>query len=167
MGYGPRGLAVNQICFVGDEERSFVLKTGFPEPELFTEMRVLQHWHGRKGCVQLLDFDEDDGIMLLQRIQTGETFRSQPIPIRSKQIPKLFQRTPKSVQDELPRFTDWLDGAFEIYQGEALRERITFARSLHADLSRDARPICYMVTCITKICSVTLRVSGLRLIPRK
>ena len=69
MGYGPRGLAVNQICFVGDEERSFVLKTGFPEPELFTEMRVLQHWHGRKGCVQQLDFDEDDGTMLLQRIQ--------------------------------------------------------------------------------------------------
>ena len=57
MGYGPRGLAVNQICFVGDGKGSFVLKTGYPEPELFTEMRVLQHWRGREGCVQLLDLD--------------------------------------------------------------------------------------------------------------
>ena len=44
MGYGPQGLAANQVCFVGDAERSFVLKTAYREPELSTEMKVLEHW---------------------------------------------------------------------------------------------------------------------------
>ena len=49
-----------------------VLKVGFPNDELRAEMAALHHFDGR-GMVRLLDGDEENCAMLLERILPGET----------------------------------------------------------------------------------------------
>ena len=85
--YMEGGLAINEICGVAKGSQHFVLKTGYPEPELFTEIRVLHHWRGKPDCVQLVDVDETNGILLLERVSPGTTFRQEPIETRSHFIP--------------------------------------------------------------------------------
>ena len=36
---------------------------------------MLQHWQGQPGCVQLLEADLVNGIMLMERVIPGQTFR--------------------------------------------------------------------------------------------
>lgn len=137
-GFAPKGLAINQICFLERGDRSFVLKTGLPEPELFTEMRTLQIWRGRSNRVQLLDCDENNGILLLERIQPGHTFREQPVINRSSVIPELFAEIPVKVDTDLPRYEQWLQRAFDHQNDEFLSGPIELAESLYAGLRLDA-----------------------------
>lgn len=50
--------------------RDIVLKVGFPSPELIAEMEALRLYEGR-GIAQLLDFDRDRGLLLLERLKPG------------------------------------------------------------------------------------------------
>ena len=47
-----------------------VLKVGFPNPELLSEIEALRIFDGR-GIVQLLEADRDQGVMLLERLKPG------------------------------------------------------------------------------------------------
>lgn len=47
-----------------------VLKVGFPNPELLSEIEALRICAGR-GIVRLLDSDHDQGVMLLERLKPG------------------------------------------------------------------------------------------------
>ncbi|MBI4641187.1 MAG: phosphotransferase [Candidatus Tectomicrobia bacterium] len=47
-----------------------VLKVGFPNPELFTEIEALQCYDGR-GVVRLLEANRADGVLLLERLKPG------------------------------------------------------------------------------------------------
>lgn len=47
-----------------------ILKIGVPNPELDTEIAALQAYNGR-GCVQLLELDQELGALLLERLEPG------------------------------------------------------------------------------------------------
>lgn len=115
------GLPVNIVYRVKRRGISLVLKTGYPEPELFTELTVLQRWRDRRGCVQLLEFDETKGVMLMQRIDPGNEFRSSFKGLsRSRQPVDLFRRVPITLTPDeetgLPSYEDWMTRAFKAYR---------------------------------------------------
>ncbi|MEN8173178.1 MAG: aminoglycoside phosphotransferase family protein [Chloroflexota bacterium] len=51
--------------------RDVVLKTGFPDPELLTEIYALRHYAGQ-GSVQILESNPGNQIMLLERVKPGD-----------------------------------------------------------------------------------------------
>lgn len=57
------------------EGQSVVLKLGVPNPELARQIRALDLYAGT-AAVRLLDSDEDRGMMLLERIEPGDTLAS-------------------------------------------------------------------------------------------
>lgn len=101
--------------------KKLMLKTGFPEPELFTELRVLQHWRGREGCVQLIDCDESRGVILMERLIPGDMYRYARRGIdRSRQAPDLFQSVPVPLDAghdlDFPAYHEWMERAFAAWQ---------------------------------------------------
>lgn len=116
-GYIDGGLAMNEICCVRRGSEQFILKTGYPNPELFTEIQVLHLWKDKPGCVQLVEADEEAGILLLRRVTPGTTFRDQPVETRSTVIPNIFDEVVLSTElESFPTYEDWLTQAFEIYR---------------------------------------------------
>ena len=115
------GLPINLVYRVKRHGVSLVLKTGYPEPELFTELTVLQRWRDRLGCVQLEDCDDTTGVMLMQRVDPGTEFRSSFRGIaRSRQSIDLFGQVPVTLdpgeETGLPSYKDWMARAFRIYR---------------------------------------------------
>jgi len=111
------GLDQNVIFQVSQAGAPAILKTGYPEPELFTELAALQYWQGRPGCVQLQAADPFNGIMLMERVDPGQPFRREPVANRSADIPSLFEQTTlAAVDDGFPRYADWLARAFAQYE---------------------------------------------------
>jgi streptomycin 6-kinase len=53
-----------------------VLKIGFPNPELTTEINALKIYCGLEGAVRLLECDIDQGALLLERIRPGHNLAS-------------------------------------------------------------------------------------------
>ncbi|RIK53375.1 MAG: aminoglycoside resistance protein [Chloroflexi bacterium] len=74
----PFALSYNYAApaFTGDG-RSVVLKLGVPNPELTCEIAALRLYAGR-GAVQLLEADEAQGILLLERLLPGTPLRDLP-----------------------------------------------------------------------------------------
>ncbi|GEC90642.1 aminoglycoside phosphotransferase family protein [Brevibacillus brevis] len=69
----PFPLSYNFVApVVLQDGRNAVLKLGLPGVEWQRELAVIRAFAGR-GMVQLLDADEEKGIMLLERIMPGET----------------------------------------------------------------------------------------------
>ncbi len=56
--------------FALEDGTEVVLKLGVPNPELNTELAALRFYDGQ-GCVRLLDADEAQGAMLLERLRPG------------------------------------------------------------------------------------------------
>ena len=116
------GLPINIVFRVSRDNRPLILKTGFPHPEMFTEMAVLARWKCRPGCVQLIDSDEEAGAVLMDRIIPGTGFREfarlQSEHEASSQVRHVFERTPlrTDADDEFPSYTDWCSGAFANYR---------------------------------------------------
>ena len=128
-GLAPGGLPTNVVIFVRRAGKALVLKTGFPHPEhlneLFTELQVLRRWQGRAQCVQLVDYDEAHGVLLMERVLPGTMFRQESVDQRSTSIPDLFSLTPleaETLDGDLPNYRDWIARAFETYRksGETL-----------------------------------------------
>lgn len=68
----PR-LSYNFVCFAERADgSSVVLKAGPPCPELSSEMEALRWYRGR-GSVRVLESDAPQGVMLLERIEPGQT----------------------------------------------------------------------------------------------
>jgi streptomycin 6-kinase len=69
----PFDLSYNYVApAVRADGAGVVLKLGVPNPELLTEIAALRHYDGR-GIVQLLDADEEVGLLLLERLKPGTT----------------------------------------------------------------------------------------------
>jgi streptomycin 6-kinase len=67
----PFHLSYNYVApAVRADGAEVVLKLGIPHPELLTEIDALRHYGGR-GSVRLLDFDREEGILLLERLRPG------------------------------------------------------------------------------------------------
>lgn len=95
-----------------------VLKIGFPNRELFTEIQALGVYQGRGGAVRLLDHDLDQGALLLERIQPGGNLTSVSDEEEATRIAAramLDLRRPVPSGDGFPSMGDWCQG-FNRYQ---------------------------------------------------
>lgn len=95
-----------------------VVKIGFPNRELCTEIQALQVYQGLGGAVRLLDSDLDRGALLLERINPGYNLTSvsndeEATRIAAQAMVDLRQPAPN--QDFFPSMGDWCDG-FNRYQ---------------------------------------------------
>jgi len=112
-------LSYNYLEFARSPEFGpVVLKIGFPNPELDTEIQVLTLYKGLEAGVQLLDHNPDQGAMLLERIIPGQNLTSIPddeeaTRIAAKSMLKLRQPAPQS--GTFPSMGDWCQG-FSRYQ---------------------------------------------------
>jgi streptomycin 6-kinase len=72
----PFALSLNYVApAVTTGGQAVVLKLGVPNPEFTGEIRALRSYAGTAE-VRLLDSDEDRGMMLLERIEPGDTLAS-------------------------------------------------------------------------------------------
>jgi streptomycin 6-kinase len=98
------------------EGRDAVLKTGFPNPELLTEIYALRHYAGQ-GSVQLLESNTEKQIMLLERIRPGENLFDSDDDQQSTLIAaQLMQQLWKPVAEEqlFPTTTHWMRNLFDL-----------------------------------------------------
>lgn len=116
------GLPINIVYRVSRDKQPFILKTGFPHPEMFTEMATLARWKNRPGCVQIIAADEQTGAVLMERIIPGTGFRvlAQSLSEHdaSCQVRHLFEKTPLRdvAGDDFPSYRDWCSQAFTNYR---------------------------------------------------
>ena len=67
----PFELSYNYVApAIRADGREAVLKLGFPNQELLSEMHALQHFDGR-GIVQILEADFEHQVFLLERVRPG------------------------------------------------------------------------------------------------
>jgi len=98
------------------EGRDAVLKTGFPNPELLTEIYALRHFAG-PGSVQLLESNTEKQIMLLERIRPGENLFDLDDDQQSTLIAaQLMQQLWKPVAEEqlFPTTSHWMRSLFDL-----------------------------------------------------
>ncbi len=92
---------------------SVVLKIGFPNPELVTEIKTLQAYQGLKGVVKLLNFDINQGALLLERINPGRNLTSEVDDQKAAQIAAQTMgalRQPEPEGREFPTMEEWCQG---------------------------------------------------------
>jgi streptomycin 6-kinase len=95
-----------------------VLKIGFPNPELLTEIKALTLYRQAEGGVKLLDWDQDLGALLLERILPGHSLTAldddqQATRIAAKAMINLRQPPPD--ENDFPTINEWCQG-FSRYQ---------------------------------------------------
>jgi streptomycin 6-kinase len=72
----PFKLSYNYVCAATRSDgRPVVLKVSPPYDEFYTEVAALRHY-GVEGCVELVDADPDQGIVILERLLPGETIHA-------------------------------------------------------------------------------------------
>jgi streptomycin 6-kinase len=136
-----------------------VLKLGFPNRELRTEIAALRLINGN-GIVQLLDADPDQGALLLERLQPGTSLSSLPDDVRATSIAaQVMRQIWRAVPPEhaFPSITEWADGLAKlrlryggttgpfptclVEEAEALFSELTRSMAepmlLHGDLHHD------------------------------
>lgn len=64
-------LSYNFVAFAKQGNGDVILKIGVPNPELNSEMQALKLFNGEGAC-QLLDFDEEKGCLLIERLRPGK-----------------------------------------------------------------------------------------------
>ncbi|HLK57839.1 MAG TPA: aminoglycoside phosphotransferase family protein [Chthonomonadaceae bacterium] len=92
-----------------------VLKVGVPNRELNTEISALRVYDGR-GSVQLLESDQEQGVMLLERLKPGNVLTAlaseerdeEATSIAADVMRKLWQPAPQD--HPFPTVADWADG---------------------------------------------------------
>lgn len=119
-GVASGGWPTNLVYFVQTRSgRSLVLKMGHPHPESKTEALALDFYQKAGAPVaRLLDRDDAGYGLLLERLVSGDTLRDH---IRDEEAIKsalqLHRVLPKPATPEgLPRFDEWLTGAFAEYR---------------------------------------------------
>jgi streptomycin 6-kinase len=98
------------------ESRDTVLKTGFPNPELLTEIYALRHYAGQ-GSAQLLESNTEKQIMLLERIRPGKNLFDLDDDQQSTLIAaQLMQQLWKPVAEEqlFPTVSHWMRNLFDL-----------------------------------------------------
>ena len=111
---GPAGrLSYNYVALAerADGSRA-VLKLGVPNPELKSEMAALRLFEGH-GAVQLLDCDEEKGILLLEYVQPGTPLADleddeQATAIAAEVLLRLWRPAPH--EHAFPTVAKWAQG---------------------------------------------------------
>jgi streptomycin 6-kinase len=90
-----------------------VLKIGFPSPELFTEIKALNLYRKTTGVVKLLDWDQENGGLLLERILPGHNLTSLKDDRKATRIAAkamLNLRKPAPNTNDFPTIKTWCQG---------------------------------------------------------
>lgn len=92
-----------------------VLKIGFPNPELLTEINALEYYQGIESAVSLMDCDIDQGALLLERILPGHNLTSltddqEATRIAAESMLALRQSPPAG--NDFPTMEKWCQGFF-------------------------------------------------------
>lgn len=92
-----------------------VLKVGYPSQELCNEIDALQLYAG-DGMVHLLDFDRDQGVLLLERLQPGDMLSTladdeEATVIATTVMRKLWRPAPAT--HSFPTVAEWAEGLQE------------------------------------------------------
>ncbi len=105
-------LSYNFVAFAKQGGREVVLKIGVPNRELTSEMTALRLFNGR-GAVRLLEADEEQGMLLLERLRPGEMLAAleddeQATQIAAGVMLDLWQPAPSN--GALIQLSDWFRG---------------------------------------------------------
>lgn len=93
------------VPVIRDNER-LVLKLAWPDESSKSEIIALQVWRGH-GAVQLFDVNENDGVMLLERLDSSRTLNDVGIDEAVQTASKLLRRLAIPAPDTLPRLSDY------------------------------------------------------------
>jgi streptomycin 6-kinase len=99
-------------------EGSVVLKIGVPNQELTSEMNALKIFDGEGAC-RLLDFDEEKGFLLIERLEPGRMLADlddddERTHIALDTMQNLWKPVPAGGTKGLIRLEAWFDGLKEI-----------------------------------------------------
>ena len=105
-------LSYNFVAFANRGEEQVVLKMGVPNREFKSEMAALRLFDG-KGACRLIDYDEVNYWMLLERLKPGvmlATLRDDEhtTHIAAEVMQKIWRPSPE--EDVFIRLADWFDG---------------------------------------------------------
>ncbi|MDF1795096.1 MAG: aminoglycoside phosphotransferase family protein [Coxiellaceae bacterium] len=93
---------------------AIALKIGVPNPEISHEIQALQHYNGQ-GAVQLIDSDTEQGWLLLEQCNPGDTLKTlyiegnddQACEVMAHVMQRLWQ--PADDNHSFPHIKEWLD----------------------------------------------------------
>lgn len=116
------------------DETRVVLKLCIPNPELMTEIEALRLMRGR-GAAHLLEFDLEDGALLLERLEPGtplsticDTDDGKATLLASSVMRKLWRSVPRA--HSFPSVADWGVGFRRLRERSAREGACPFPKSL-------------------------------------
>jgi streptomycin 6-kinase len=113
-------LSFNFVAFAKRADEDVILKMAVPNPELTSEMTALKLFNGEGAC-QLLEHDEERGLLLLERLKPGRMLSEledddERTKIAADVMLNIHRRggvTPP-LQDKFIKLSDWFDGLKKI-----------------------------------------------------
>jgi len=113
-------LSFHFVAFARRDHEDVVLKMGVPNSELSSEMTALKLFNGDGAC-QLLEHDEERGLLLLERLKPGKMLSEledddERTAIAAELMLNMQRRDEVSVhlQDKFIKLSDWFDGLKKI-----------------------------------------------------
>ena len=109
-------LSFNFVAFANRGDDEVILKMGVPNPELTSEMTALKLFNGNGAC-QLLEHDEERGLLLLERLKPGKMLAEleddeERTIIAAEVMSKLWRKVPSD--NKFIKLSDWFAGLKKI-----------------------------------------------------
>ena len=109
-------LSFNFVAFANRGDDEVILKMGVPNPELTSEMTALKLFNGDGAC-QLLEHDEERGLLLLERLKPGKMLveiedDEERTIIAAEVMSKLWRKVPSD--NKFIKLSDWFAGLKKI-----------------------------------------------------
>lgn len=114
-------LSFNFVAFAKREGKDVILKMSVPNPELISEMTALKLFNGNGAC-QLLEHDEEHGLLLLERLKPGRMLSEHEDDDECTNIAadvmlniqRMGGVPPPELQGQFIKLSDWFDGLKKI-----------------------------------------------------
>jgi streptomycin 6-kinase len=114
-------LSFNFVAFAKRDDQDVILKMAVPNPELTSEMTALKLFNGEGAC-QLLEHDEERGLLLLERLKPGKMLSEledddERTNIAADVILNMQRRggvLPPELQGKFIKLSDWFAGLKKI-----------------------------------------------------
>lgn len=111
-------LSFHFVAFAKRNNEDVILKMGVPNPELTSEMTALKLFNGNGAC-QLLEYDEERGFLLLERLKPGMMLSElenddERTRIAADVMLNIQQRVTPPLQNKFIKLSDWFNGLKKI-----------------------------------------------------